>query len=94
MLGWLLLIIVLKFAVVALIVRLSGEAPAVALRAATTLAHGGEFGLLLVSLGLRQGIFEPAVAQPIFVALGISIFIAPLLMKRRDPVPAALARAS
>ena len=91
-LGWLSLIVVLKLVVVALIVRLSGEPAAVALRAGTTLAHGGEFGLLLISLGLKQGLLDAAVAQPLFIALGLSVIMAPLLMRLHGPVSAALAR--
>lgn len=90
-LGWLLLIVGLKAVVVAIIVRLSGEAPAVALRAGTILAHGGEFGLLLVSLGMQQGILAPGIAQPLFIALGISVFVAPLLIRLRAPIGPGLA---
>lgn len=90
-LGWLLLIVAFKLVVIALIVRLSGEAPATALRTATTLAHGGEFGLLLVLLALQQGMLAPAVAQPLFIALGISIFIAPLLIRLNARIGGTLA---
>jgi CPA2 family monovalent cation:H+ antiporter-2 len=88
-LGWLAVIVVLKFVVVAVIVRLSGEAPAIALRAGTTLAHGGEFGLLLISMALKQRIVDAAVAQPLFIALGLSLFLAPLLMRLHDPLGTA-----
>lgn len=90
-LGWLLLIVALKFVVVAVIVRLSGEAPAIALRAATILAHGGEFGLLLISLGLKQQILDAGMAQPLFIALGISVFVAPLLIRLNASIGATLA---
>ncbi len=89
--GWLLLVVALKLVVVAIIVRLSGEAPAVAVRAGTILAHGGEFGLLLISVGMKQGILEPAVAQPLFIALGISVFVAPLLIRLDAPIGPRLA---
>lgn len=89
--GWLLVVVAMKFVVVAIIVRLSGEPPAVAVRAAAILAHGGEFGLLLVSLGLKQGLLDPAIAQPLFIALGISIFVAPLLIRLNAPIDATLA---
>jgi len=91
-LGWLLLVVALKFVVVAILVRLSGEAPAIALRTAMILAHGGEFGLLLVSLGLKQRILDPAIAQPLFIAMGISVFVAPLLIRLNAPIGATLAR--
>ena len=89
--GWLLLVVALKFVVVAIIVRLSGEATATAVRAGTILAHGGEFGLLLISLGLKQGILDPAMAQPLFIALGISVFVAPLLIRLNAPISPTLA---
>lgn len=78
---WLTLILVLKFLVLAVIVRASGESRETAVRTATMLAHGGEFGLLLVSLALSQQLLEPALAQPLFVALGVSVLIAPLLIR-------------
>ncbi len=86
--GWLLVIVGLKFVAVAIIVRLSGEATAIAVRAGTILAHGGEFGLLLISLGLNQGILDPRVAQPLFIALGISVFVAPLLIRLNAQIAA------
>lgn len=90
-LGWLLVVVALKFVVVAMIVRLAGEAPAVAFRAAAILAHGGEFGLLLVALGLQARILDPAIAQPLFISLGISIFVAPLLIRHSGSIAATLA---
>jgi CPA2 family monovalent cation:H+ antiporter-2 len=89
--GWLLLIVALKFVVVAIIVRLSGEAPAIGLRAGAILAHGGEFGLLLISLSLKERILDPAMAQPLFIALGISLFVAPLLIRLNAPISQTLA---
>jgi Kef-type K+ transport system membrane component KefB len=89
--GWLLMIVALKFVVVAVIVRLFGEAPTVAFRAATILAHGGEFGLLLISLALKERLLEPAMAQPLLLALGISVFLAPLLIRLNAPIAVTLA---
>ena len=91
-LGWVLLIVGLKFVVVTIIVRLSGEPSRVAMRAALTLAQGGEFGLLLVSLALSEKILASAVAQPLFLALGISVLLAPLLMRLASPISTAVAK--
>ena len=48
--------------------------------------------MLLISLGLKQGLLDAAVAQPLFIALGLSVIMAPLLMRLHGPVSAALAR--
>ena len=80
-LGWLLAIVGLKLVIVAVIVRASGAPIETALRTATILAHGGEFGLLLISLSLAQRLLDPALAQPLLIALGVSVFLAPLLIR-------------
>lgn len=91
-LGWLLAIVGLKLVVVALIVRASGATTETALRTATILAHGGEFSLLLISLSLAQRLLDPAVAQPLLVALGVSVFLAPLLIRSNASISSAVRR--
>jgi monovalent cation:H+ antiporter-2, CPA2 family len=54
---------------------------AVALRIAVILAHGGEFGLLLLTLAMGAGLMSPAVGQPILIALSLTMGLAPLIIQ-------------
>jgi CPA2 family monovalent cation:H+ antiporter-2 len=51
-------------------------------RTALILAHGGEFGLLLLTLALTAGSVAQELGQPILMALAITMGIAPLLIQR------------
>lgn len=84
-LGWLALIIGLKGLSVAALVYWDRRDFSVASRSATILAHGGEFGLLLVTLGIANGALTEEFGQPLFLALGVSMFVAPLLIGLRRP---------
>ncbi len=88
-LGWLGVIIGLKWIAVAALVFWHRRDLTVATRSATVLAHGGEFGLLLVTLGMTVGAMTEDFGQPLFLGLGVSMFIAPLLIGfgRRHSTP-------
>ncbi|MCS3743343.1 MULTISPECIES: cation:proton antiporter [unclassified Rhizobium] len=51
-------------------------------RAAVILAHGGEFGLLLMALALQSGIVSPELGQPMLIALALTMGLAPLVIQR------------
>lgn len=51
-------------------------------RTAVILAHGGEFGLLLMALALQSGLVSPALGQPVLIALALTMGLAPLLIQR------------
>ena len=53
-----------------------------AARAAVILAHGGEFGLLLITLAMQSSILSPDMGQPVLVALALSMGFAPLVIER------------
>ncbi|WP_428408405.1 cation:proton antiporter [Hyphococcus sp.] len=84
-LGWLGLIIGLKWLAVAALVYWDRREFSVASRSATILAHGGEFGLLLVTLGMANGALTEEFGQPLFLAIGASMFVAPVLIGLRRP---------
>jgi len=65
--------------VTGLIARAPREAAA---RTAVILAHGGEFGLLLMSLALQSGVISPELGQPILIALALTMGVAPLIIQR------------
>jgi CPA2 family monovalent cation:H+ antiporter-2 len=45
------------------------------------LAHGGEFGLLIVGQGLAAGLIEPAATQLVLSATALSLALAPVLIQ-------------
>ena len=79
-LAWLAVIVFLKAAILAAILYLADTDAEVSAKVALILAHAGEFSLLLVSLSVGAGLLDNALAQPFLLAIGISLFIAPLLI--------------
>ncbi|MBB2754600.1 UNVERIFIED_ORG: CPA2 family monovalent cation:H+ antiporter-2 [Rhizobium aethiopicum] len=58
-----------------------GRSAAIALRVGVILAHGGEFGLLLLTLALNTGLLPSEFGQPVLIALAITMGLAPLLIQ-------------
>lgn len=77
-------IIVVKFAVVFLVSKVSGMGSGSALKAGLLLAHAGELGLLVIERCLEGSLFSPAVGQPILGAVAISMLTGPLLAQLGD----------
>lgn len=71
-----------KMALVWPLARGFGEAPGVAWRVAAILANGGEFGLMLVSVARVSGVIPQPVADPLLLALGISLLAGGLIVRR------------
>ncbi|MBA1145666.1 cation:proton antiporter [Ectothiorhodospiraceae bacterium WFHF3C12] len=79
--------------VLILILGLVARMPlATALRTALVLAHGGEFGFALLSLGLSQELLPPAYGQVVLAALLLSMAVAPLALRFNGPITAWLLR--
>ncbi|RMD80378.1 MAG: potassium transporter, partial [Gammaproteobacteria bacterium] len=70
-----------KLGLVAVLARPFTGDPSVALRTALCLAHGGEFGLLLVAGALQAGVLPASQGQPLLGALVLSMAVAPLLVR-------------
>jgi CPA2 family monovalent cation:H+ antiporter-2 len=51
-------------------------------RTAVILAHGGEFGLLLMALALQSGLVSSELGQPLLIALALTMGLAPLIIQR------------
>ncbi|GBD25539.1 Glutathione-regulated potassium-efflux system protein KefC [bacterium HR30] len=64
----------------------------VTVRSALILAHGGEFGLLLLSQGFQGGLLPTEVAQPLLGGLLLSMGAAPFFIGRHDFLARRLAR--
>jgi len=90
-LGWLVVFLLLKAVLALPAARLGGLSRPDALRAAVILAHGGEFGLLLLSLALTQGLIPAAAGQPALFALAATMTFAPILIQHHDWIAIRLA---
>jgi len=66
----------------------------IALRVAVILAHGGEFGLLLVTLAMNSGLLPFAIGQPFLIALALTMGLAPLLIQHGGLVEHLVGHAS
>ena len=82
-------------AVITFIVGLAlRRSAATALRVAVILAHGGEFGLLLVSLSMSTGLLPSDVGQPMLIALALTMGVAPLIIQHGALVERLVSRPS
>ena len=69
-----------KFLLVALLARLFGATPGVALRTGLYLAQAGEFGFVLLTLGAEQQLIEPMWLSPVLASMVLSMLATPLLV--------------
>ncbi len=82
---WVLLLLVaivaLKTALITGLGRFAGVEPGVALRAGLSLAQGGEFGFVLLSLALGYGLMGGQASQIVLAAVLLSMALSPLLIR-------------
>ena len=78
---WCLVLVVGKAAIAFVVECLLRRTPAIALRVAVVLAHGGEFGLLLVSLSMNTGLLPSEIGQPMLIALALTMGLAPVIIQ-------------
>jgi CPA2 family monovalent cation:H+ antiporter-2 len=69
-----------KFLLVALLARLFGAAPGVALRTGLYLAQAGEFGFVLLTLGAEGGIVAPQWVSPVLASMVLSMLATPFIV--------------
>ncbi len=74
-------LVLLKGALIWATARLFAYETSDALRVAGILAHGGEFGLLLISQVLLLSLVDSALLQPVLAGLILSMLLAPLLIR-------------
>jgi monovalent cation:proton antiporter-2 (CPA2) family protein len=79
-------LIVIKFALLYAIGRLTGTAAPDARKLGLALAQGGEFAFVLFGSAAGQGIFTAPVSQMLIVAVTVSMLIAPLLFLLEEKV--------
>jgi monovalent cation:H+ antiporter-2, CPA2 family len=81
---FLMLIVAIKFAVVAGLSLLFGSSRGTATRTALALAQGGEFGLVLAAQAADVAIVPPALLQPVLASLLLSMMAGPLWIHYSD----------
>ena len=88
--GAALLLMFIKFSVVTLIARLSGNRLPTSIRLGVTLAQGGEFAFVLFSVAAAQNVLNPELANIITLVVTISMALTPfaflLLEKVGEPI--------
>jgi CPA2 family monovalent cation:H+ antiporter-2 len=72
--------VVAKFVLVALLARLFGAAPGVALRTGLYLAQAGEFGFVLLTLGAEGGLVAPQWVSPVLASMVLSMLATPFIV--------------
>lgn len=82
----LLALLVLKLLVIMGLVRLFGARAGTALRTGLWLCAGGEFGFVLLTLGVEQHLLEPKVTQTVLAAMVLSLVVAPFLIHFSDKI--------
>jgi CPA2 family monovalent cation:H+ antiporter-2 len=78
--------VLLKMLVAAAATRLFVESNFKAIRTGVTLAVGGEFGIALLTLLLQHDAIDPAIAQPMLVAVVLGMVLAPVILANNKRV--------
>ncbi len=84
--GLVLALIVLKFVLVWLIGRINGYSSEEARGMAFSLAQAGEFGFVLFTMAIGEGILEQSLADTLVIVVTISMIVSPLLMMLRSAI--------
>jgi monovalent cation:H+ antiporter-2, CPA2 family len=79
-----------KFALVAVLARLTGAAPGTALRTGLYLAQAGEFGFVLLTLGAENSLVAPQWMSPVLASMVLSMLATPFLVMYSNRVVARL----
>jgi CPA2 family monovalent cation:H+ antiporter-2 len=83
-------IVVVKAVVASFATRVFVDSNFKALRTGLTLAVGGEFGIALLTLLLQNEAIDPAVAQPLLVAVVMAMLLAPLMLANNKRIARVL----
>jgi CPA2 family monovalent cation:H+ antiporter-2 len=78
--------VMLKMLVAAAATRLFVDSNFKAIRTGVTLAVGGEFGIALLTLLLQHDAIDPAIAQPMLVAVVLGMVLAPVILANNKRV--------
>jgi len=78
--------VLLKATIAALATRVFVDSNFKAIRTGVTLAVGGELGIALLTLLLQNNAIDPAIAQPLLVAVVLSMVLAPAILANNKRV--------
>lgn len=90
--NWMAILLVLtlfllaKFTIIASLAYWFGSSTGNAIRTALALAPAGEFGLVLLSLEIGNGLLNPEVAQWVLAAIILSMFLTPFIIQHADKI--------
>ena len=90
--GFLAVLVLAKFALIAALSRAFGAATGTALRVGLALAQGGEFGFVLLPLAGIAGILPDALLQPLLAAMILSMLATPFVIAASDKIVLRLSR--
>ncbi|MDP3670016.1 MAG: cation:proton antiporter [Telluria sp.] len=79
-------LVLLKFALIALLAKAFGAADGIAMRTGLALAQGGEFGFVLLNLTAGANLVDPFIIQLVLASMVLSMLIAPLIISRSDQI--------
>lgn len=82
----LLVFLLAKFTIVASLAYGFGSSTGNSVRTALALAPAGEFGLVLLSLEIGNGLLNPQVAQWVLAAIILSMFFTPFIIQHADKI--------
>ena len=74
-------LVAIKAAVVALLFRVGGLNWGRAIEGGLLLGQGGEFAFIVIGYAMAGGLVEPALGQRVMLAVGLSLFITPMLVR-------------
>jgi CPA2 family monovalent cation:H+ antiporter-2 len=83
-------IVVIKAFVASIATRVFVDSNFKAVRTGVTLAVGGEFGIALLTLLLQNRAIDPAIAQPLLVAVVLAMVLAPAILANNKRIARAL----
>ncbi len=83
---FLLIPVVIKFALVMLLAKAFGAGTGTAIRTGIWLAQAGEFGFVLLAQALGNQLVPEAVLQPILAAMLLSLLLSPLLIQKSGTI--------
>ncbi len=78
--------VLVKFALIALLTRLSGAATGVSLRTGLALAQAGEFGFVLLNQAGGLQLMDPLIIQLILASMVLSMLVAPFIIAKSDAI--------
>lgn len=86
-------IVLFKTAVVALVVKTIGKlSTEESIQTGLIMAHGGEFGFVLLSLAIQLGVMESDYGQVVLAGILMTLFMCPLLVHYSGPLSRRISR--